>query len=120
MEQRIEIAGGRRIAVLRSDEVLISDTQSALDLIATLRYTDDADAIALNKSAIAEDFFRLGSGIAGDVLQKFAQYRMRLAIYGDFSVYTSKPLHDFIYESNNGREIGFLETESAAIAWLAR
>ena len=45
-------------------------------------------------------------------------YQMRLAIVGDFSHYTSKPLRDFIYESNNGKQVGFWPTVEAALAWL--
>jgi hypothetical protein len=42
-----------------------------------------------------------------------------MAIYGDFSVYTSKPLHDFIYESNNGHDFFFVPTEEEAVNKLA-
>lgn len=44
---------------------------------------------------------------------------MRLAVVGDFSPYTSKPLRDFIYESNQGRQIGFWPTEEKALEWLS-
>ena len=37
--------------------------------------------------------------IAGDILQKFVNYGIKFAIFGDFTGYTSKPLKDFIYES---------------------
>ena len=43
---------------------------------------------------------------------------MKLAIWGDFSGYTSKPLHDFIYESNQGRDIFFTTTQEEAIERL--
>ncbi len=39
--------------------------------------------------------------------------------FGDFSRYTSKPLRDFIYESNNGSHIFFVSTEDDAIEKLA-
>lgn len=31
----------------------------------------------------------------------------RIAIYGDFSKYNSKPLKDFVYESSSGRDVFF-------------
>ena len=52
------------------------------------------------------------------MLQKFVNYQMRLAIVGDFSHYTSKPLQDFIRESNQGRQVGFWSTEEEALDWL--
>ena len=44
----------------------------------------------------------------------------RVAIYGDFSRCTSKPLKDFMRESNRGRDVFFVVTEEEAIAALTR
>jgi hypothetical protein len=103
-----------------SDGLIITDAQSALDLMATVKYETGCDCIAISKSAITEDFFVLSTGIAGEILQKFVNYRVKLAIIGDFSRYTSKPLKDFIYESNNGSHIFFVGSEEEAIAKLSR
>ena len=54
------------------------------------------------------------------ILQKFVTYQMRIAIIGDFSVYSSKSLRDFIYESNKGQHIFFLSDERQAIDQLKR
>lgn len=100
------------------EEILITDGSSAMDLLASVRYETGCSAMVLRKEQLVEEFFRLSSGIAGEVLQKFVNYQMRLAIVGDFSHYTSKPLRDFIYESNNGTQVGFQPTVEAALAWL--
>ncbi len=110
----------KMIAVVDSDEILIIDVPSALDLIATVRYETDCDLIVLNKEAIIEDFFRLSTGLAGEILQKFINYYMKLAIVGDFSHYTSKPLKDFIYESNQGNCIFFTSSEDEAVEKLTK
>ena len=49
------------------------------------------------------------------MLQKFVQYRMPLAVVGDFSKYTSKSLRDFIYECNQGRQVNFVPELSSAL-----
>jgi len=108
-----------KIAVIRSDEVIITDAQSALDLMATLRYESDCNCVAIPKSAITEDIFVLSTGIAGEIMQKFVNYRFRFAVYGDFSHYTSQPLLDFIYESNKGNHIFFVADENEALGKLA-
>ena len=59
------------------------------------------------KQDVVDDFFALSTCLAGEILQKFVNYGVRFAIYGDFSEYTSKPLKDFIYESNKGRDFYF-------------
>ncbi len=114
----MEIKPINGVAVIQSDEPVITDTQSALDLMSTVKYETGCERIAIPKAAVTEEFFVLSTGIAGEILQKFVTYRVSLAIIGDFSQYTSKPLRDFIYESNKGRHIFFVSTEEEAIAKL--
>lgn len=106
------------IAVVYSDEYLIKDVQSALDFIMTVKYETGCKNIVLNKNAITEDFFILSTCLAGEILQKFINYGVRFAIYGDFSKYTSKPLKDFMYESNLGKDFYFQSDVSHAIEKL--
>ncbi|MED1405764.1 DUF4180 domain-containing protein [Bacillus mycoides] len=119
MEIKKVVIGGINIAVVRNDTVLISDVQSALDLMATVQYEADSKRIAINKSLISESFFNLKTRLAGDILQKFINYSVKIAIIGDFSMYTSKSLKDFIYECNKGKDIFFLATEQQAIEKLS-
>lgn len=112
----IEVIHGA--AMIRSDDILITDAQSALDLMATVRYETGCDGIALPKSSVTEDFFVLSTGVAGEILQKFVNYHCKLAIIGDYSGYTHKPLLDFIYESNKGRHVFFVKTAEDAIQKL--
>ena len=95
------------VAVLEGTQVVIKDVQSVLDLIMMVHYETGCDCVAIDKAAIIEDFFDLSTTLAGQILQKCVNYRMKLAIYGDFSNYASKALHDFMYECNNGNEIFF-------------
>lgn len=106
------------IAVISSDEKLIVDAQSALDLAMTVKYETGATDIVINKSAVCEEFFILSNGLAGEILQKFINYHIRIAVCGEYSQYTSKPLKDFIYESNNGNDFFFVSTKEEAIQKL--
>ena len=60
------------------------------------------------------------NGIAGEILQKFSNYRVQLAIVGNFSKYSGKSLHDFIYESNKGGQIHFVNSVSEALVKLSK
>ena len=111
---------GVTCAVVQSSEKVITDAQSALDLLMTAKYEVGTKNIAIDKKLIAEDFFILSTGLAGEILQKFVNYGGRIAIYGDFSRYASKPLHDFIYECNKGRDVFFTATEEEALECLCR
>ena len=107
------------IALISGGKAVISDPQSALDLAMTAKYDGGAAKLALDKGLIAEEFFALSTGLAGEILQKLTNYRVKLAIYGDFSHYTSKPLRDFIYESNQGTGVFFVPTREEAVRRLA-
>lgn len=113
-------ANGIEIAIVNSDEVCISDAQSALDFIMSVNYETGSHSIVINKEAVNENFFVLSTRIAGEILQKFINYQFKVAIVGDFSAYISKPLKDFIYESNKGRDFFFVSTEEKAIEMLSK
>ena len=112
------VKNNRAAAVLDGTEVLIWDTQSALDVMMTVLYETGCSRVALAKQHLAEAFFDLQTWLAGEVLQKFVNYKMKLAIYGDFSVYSSKALQDFIRESNRGQDICFASDRETAVQWL--
>lgn len=107
------------IAVVSSDSKVITDVNSALDLLMSAKYDAGTAYIVLDKKLIVEDFFTLSSGLAGEILQKFINYGGKIAIYGDFSHYTSKPLKDFIYESNKGQDFFFVTTKDEAFQKLS-
>ncbi len=107
-------------AVISSDEIVIKDVQSALDVLMSAKYEAETKNIVISKKLISEDFFILSTGLAGEILQKYINYGGRIAIFGDYSRYTSKPLKDFIYESNKGKDVFFVATEDEAVAMLAR
>lgn len=102
-------------AVVNSSEQVITDVQSALDVLMTAKYEAGTKNIVIGKKLIVEDFFILSKGLAGEILQKYVNYGGRIAIYGDYSHYTSKPLKDFIYESNKGKDVFFVATQDEAI-----
>jgi len=114
----IEIKGVN-IAKVLSNEVLIKNAQDALDLMADINY-QNSSKIIINESNLLPEFFDLKTGIAGEILQKFSNYRVQLAIVGDFSNITSKSLRDFIFESNKQRRINFVDNIDNAISCLTK
>ena len=110
---------GIACAVVNSNEIVITDAQSALDVLMSAKYDIGTKNIVVDKKLITEDFFILSKGLAGEILQKYVNYGGRIAIYGDYSHYTSKPLKDFIYESNQGKDVFFADSRQAAISRLA-
>lgn len=109
---------GIDIAIVSGDKCTITDATSALNLAMTIKYDTGATNIVLDKNIISEDFFKLSTGIAGEILQKFINYHIKATVFGEYSQYTSKPLKDFIYESNHGKDFFFVETKQQAIKKL--
>ena len=107
------------IAEIISDEVLIQETQDALDIMAEAGY-HGAGRMILYEKNITPSFFDLKTGIAGDILQKFSNYRVQLAIIGDFSKFKGKSLKDFIFESNRQGHICFVGSLEEAMACLVK
>src|SRR5262245_35052128 len=99
---------GVRVLVCAEDGPIL---QSERDIGAFLgeAWAKDAAMVAIPVARLGEDFFRLNTRLAGDVAQKFANYRMRLAILGDVSPWqeTSKAFADFVREANRGQELWF-------------
>ncbi len=112
------ISNNITVAHIISDKKEITDTSSALDIAMSAKYDAGTNNIAISKDLICEDFFILSRGLAGEILQKYINYHIRIAIYGDYSHYTSKPLKDFIYESNKGHDVFFVADKDEAIRKL--
>ncbi len=117
MEIEIHNINNIQIAEIISNDIIISKTEDGLDLLGNLYY-QGFDKIIINEHNIIANFFDLKNGMAGEILQKFSNYRVRLAIVGDFSKYASNSLKNFIYESNKARQINFVNSTEDALKIL--
>lgn len=106
------------IAEVHSDHFIIEKAEDGLDLLGSLYY-QGFDRIIVHEKNITPAFFGLKNGMAGEILQKFSNYRVRLVIAGDFSPYTGKSITDFIYECNKGKQVNFLPNTETALLKLS-
>ncbi|MPR36164.1 DUF4180 domain-containing protein [Salmonirosea aquatica] len=107
-----------KIAEVLSEESIIKTAEDGLDLLGNLYY-QGFDGIILYEKNIVPEFFDLKNGMAGEILQKFSNYRVRLAIVGDFTAHTGNSIRDFMYESNKGRQVAFVGSTDEALQKLA-
>ena len=117
---RIEkiVKDGQAAAVVISAEKVIWDTQSALDVMMTIQYETGCSRFALAKEQLAEAFFDLRTGLAVEILQKFVNYRMKVAIYGALTADIRRALGDLIEASHQERMVCLADDQESAIAWL--
>lgn len=117
--EKMKVINGKNIsaAVIGKDGI-INGVQDMLDIMASAQYHHDCSVLVVYKESLGEAFFDLKTGYAGEILQKFSNYNTKIAIIGDFSQYTNKSLHDFIYECNQGGRIFFKSNIDEALASL--
>lgn len=114
MEIKAHEVNGTQIAEVTSENRIIANPEDALDLLGNMYY-QGFDKIIIHEKNITPDFFDLKNGIAGEILQKFSNYRVQLTIIGNFSAYESKSLRDFMFESNKLGHINFVGSVSEAL-----
>jgi hypothetical protein len=112
--------GGRPVYVCAGEGPSLAQDHELSGLIGEL-FGADATVVAIPLARLGPDFLRLGTGVAGAVLQKLVNYRFQIAVLGDVStaVAGSEPLGDFVRESNRGTTVWFVEDLAALEAKLA-
>lgn len=118
MKIEVSVVNGASITQIISEEIVINETQDALDIMAEAGYLGSFKIIVHEKN-ITPIFFDLITEVAGDILQKFSTYNVQLAIVGHFAKYKSKSFNDFLYESNKYGRIIFVGSLAEAMERLA-
>ncbi|RAK70394.1 DUF4180 domain-containing protein [Hymenobacter edaphi] len=118
MDLSLRPVDGTNLAEVVADTVVINSATDGADLVGNL-YFQGFDGVILLERHLVPAFFELKTGLAGEVLQKFSTYRLRLAIVGDFSAGSGRSLQEFIRESNERGQVSFVDSRAAALARLA-
>ena len=98
-----------QIFICAPDGEKLKTERDALDLIGEA-LQDGTKLVAIPVDRLDENFFHLKTRLAGQIVQKFVTYRIRLVILGDISQYVaqSKSFKDFVYEANRGNQVWFI------------
>lgn len=111
MRPDIRILHGFRLLVRNPDGARLSADRGFNDLIGHA-LGESVDWLVLPVERLPEGFLNLRSGIAGAALQKFVNYRLRVAIIGriEAELSESHALRSFVHEANRGTDCWFLDT----------
>jgi hypothetical protein len=103
---------GVRVFVCAADGPKLASEHDATDFISAA-IEQQAALVAIPVARLSDDFFRLSTRLAGEVVQKFVNYNVQLAIIGDLSIWTaaSNALRDFVREANRGQAIWFVDDQ---------
>ena len=113
-----EIAGLPCIIVATDTPLSAASAASALVEAAM---NEGARVVVVPVEHLGDAFFQLRTGLAGEIVQKLVQYRMKLAVVGDVSHYVaaSMAFRDLVIESERGSDFIFVSDMDALAARLA-
>jgi hypothetical protein len=95
---------------------LLAIEQDVVDLIC-LCGEHDIDRVLLFAESLPQKFFDLRSGEAGMVLQKFANYHIKVAAVLPPSLIRGK-FSEFVLETNRGSQFRIFQSDDDAAQWL--
>ena len=112
----IQRATGTRTPILRC-ATPITRLDDALDIVSGA-YEHGASTLILHEVDLPVDFFDLSTKFAGEIVQKFMNYRLVVAlVVADEMVY-SYAFRQFALEARSGRQFRTFGDEASALAWL--
>jgi hypothetical protein len=107
-EDLVQPRHGVRVLLCAADGPKVSSDRDAVDLIG-LAAGQAAELVVLPAERLDPGFFTLSTRIAGEIVQKFVDYRLRIAIVGDISGHlaASSALRAFVHEADRGGHLWF-------------
>lgn len=106
------------IVVVTSAEPPIATGKDAIRLIEAC-IEHNAGLLAVHAEALSEDFFKLRTGVAGEILQKFVNFSLRAAIVAADGSLIKGRMKELLAEFNRGNAFRVFATQAEAENWLA-
>lgn len=117
MDIQIAIKGHPTYIELEDTSSPLGPESTVLRLI-ELCFESGAQGILIPDHLLSDDFFQLKTGVAGAMLQKLGQYRIKAAVVCPTLSEHNERFHEMAHETNRGNAFGVFETQQAAEAWL--
>ena len=105
---------GTPALVLPVDGAPLDTIEAATEMIGDAAW-GQVELVVIPVERLTDDFFELRTGLAGEVTQKYVNYRLRLAIVGDIEarLADSVSLAAWVAESNRGGQLWFVPSLDA-------
>ena len=114
----IEIENKKYIELLSTNES-ISSENDALDLIA-LCWEHGTNALMIHYTALSEDFFNLRTKVAGNIIQKFVNYGIKVTAIVPQETIQKGRFKEMAMETNKGNHFRLYESKEEAEKWLIK
>jgi PadR family transcriptional regulator, regulatory protein AphA len=100
-----------------SIETQIASEQDALDLCVAC-IENNTNILLIHAETLAEDFFKLRTGLAGQVMQKFTNYHVKAAVLLTSEVKISSKFKELLAESNKRNDFRTFGSIAEAENWI--
>ncbi|AET67781.1 putative transcriptional regulator [Desulfosporosinus orientis DSM 765] len=111
------IEGPKKYLEVMSAATPISTENDALDLVA-LCGENDTNLLMIHYTALSEDFFKLKTKVAGNILQKFMNYHIKAAAVLPNEIIQKGRFRELASETNKGNYFRMYESKAEAEQWL--
>jgi hypothetical protein len=100
---------GSRVLRLAADGPALAGGQDVLDVLGEA-FGTGAEVVVVPAGRLDPRFFSLRTGVAGEIVQKFVTYGLRLVVEGDIAHHleASESLRAFVREADRGRHTWFV------------
>ncbi|GAB6930637.1 DUF4180 domain-containing protein [Paenibacillus sp. JCM 10914] len=113
-----ELESEKYIELMSSTEPLSTENDT-LDLI-SLCWEHETNALMIHYAALSEDFFKLKTKLAGNMIQKFTNYGIKAAaIISQETIQTGR-FKEMAMETNKGNHFRLYESKEEAEEWLLK
>lgn len=119
MNYKIVEDGTKKYIEFISAQTPLSTEQDAVDLVALCK-ENDTYLLMLHSHALSEDFFKLRTGVAGKMIQKFINYYVKTAAVIPMELVNNGKFKEMVLESNKSNHFRVFETREDAESWLLK
>lgn len=111
-----EVENKKYIELISTTEPLTTEND-ALDLIA-LCWEHETNALMIHYASLSEDFFKLKTKVAGNIIQKFINYGIKAATIVPQEIIQKGRFKEMAVETNQGNHFRLYESKEEAEKWL--
>ncbi len=117
MNYKMREKDSKKYIELISTSEPLSTENHALDLVA-LCWEQDTFLLMMDFAALAQDFFKLKTKVAGNFLQKFINYNIKTAVIMPQEIIKEGRFKEMVIETNKGNHFRIYESKEEAENWL--
>lgn len=117
MNYRVIQTGSQKYIQCLPGETRLENEQDAIDLVAACG-ENGTQQLMVFADNLSNDFYRLSSGVAGNILLKFSNYRIRVAAVLSHELVNQGRFREMVIETNRGNQFRVFYETAEAEMWL--